>query len=52
MALIGASRATLPPSPISSSRERNTEPIPENDRAAVLVTFAVSGDMPRASSAG
>ena len=38
--------------PISSGRDPSTEPTPVNTRATVLVTFAVTGGRPTASSAG
>ena len=38
--------------PVSSGREPNTEPMPLNTSATVLVTLAVTGGSPTTSSAG
>ena len=46
------SRATRRPWPASSGRDPAAEPTPENTSATVLVTFALTGGRPRASSAG
>jgi hypothetical protein len=47
-----ASGTSRRPCPFSSGREALTEPTPVSTSAAVLVTFAVTGGSPAASSAG